>query len=321
MTKDKWIELFKIINDRLPNDKEIAEALAKGEFTVEHDYYKVSNEEDVKKDITAESINNIASTLSYPSWLIETLKHPSHQLNGQWYYPIINILISSILLSISIGQIFWRVFKMLIDTTIDGRNISMEPNGVQKYTLLLNSWGKLTSFATYFYLISLLFIIQIIILFLPILLDRFSNKTLNWKSYLSARFSYTTILLISNLFTFLSVLFIPTYLVLELNKGIDFYSILFLGFKNFSHSTFKNISGFNTLIVVVSIFIILRLLTNLILLTFSASNITKTMNKLDVIYVKAIYILVGLFLLLFVEKLIASHIFSIIQEGFLTIMR
>ena len=49
MTKEKWIELFKIINDRLPNDKEIAEALAKGEFTVEHDYYKVSNEEDVKK--------------------------------------------------------------------------------------------------------------------------------------------------------------------------------------------------------------------------------------------------------------------------------
>ena len=35
MTKEKWIELFKLINDRVPNEKEIAEALKKGEFTVE----------------------------------------------------------------------------------------------------------------------------------------------------------------------------------------------------------------------------------------------------------------------------------------------
>ena len=64
MTKEKWIELFKLINDRVPNEKEIAEALKKGEFTVEQEDNNVSNGEDVNKDTTAESITNVSSTIS-----------------------------------------------------------------------------------------------------------------------------------------------------------------------------------------------------------------------------------------------------------------
>ena len=311
MTKEKWIELFKLINDRVPNEKEIAEALKKGEFTVEQEDNNVSNGEDVNKDTTAESITNVSSTISYPSWLIETLKHPSRQLNAQWYYPVINILISSILLSVSLGQLFWRVLKMLIDTPIAGKTINMEPNGVQIYTLLVNSWKSLTSLGTYFYLILLFFLLQIIILLLPLIAFKLTNKNLEWKTYLSEKLGSTSFLILPNILLILCVLFIPSHLIVAPAPMMNLTTQIFYGLDNL----IKQIPGLNNLIVVFIAFLLLRFLYNFILLIIGLMNINESNSKIDVFYIRIIYITFALFLIIFTEKFVSSSLFSIILDG------
>lgn len=316
MTKEKWIELFKLINDRVPNEKEITEALKKGEFTVEQEDNNVSNGEDVNKDTTAESITNVSSTISYPSWLIETLKHPSRQLNGQWYYPVINILISSILLSVSLGQLFWRVLKMLIDTPIAGKTMSMEPDGVKIYTLLVNSWKSLTSSGTYFYWILLFFLLQMIILLLPLVVFKATNKNLEWKTYLSERLGSTSFLILPNIFLILSVLFIPSQLIVAPAPMMNLTTQIFFGLDNL----IKQIPGLNNLIVVFIAFILLRFLYNIILLIIGLININESNSKIDVFYIRIIYITLALFLIIFIEKFVSSSLFSIILDGILPIV-
>lgn len=316
MTKEKWIELFKLINDRVPNEKEIAEALKKGEFTVEQEDNNVSTGEDVNKDTTAESITNVSSTISYPSWLIETLKHPSRQLNGQWYYPVINILISSILLSVSLGQLFWRVLKMLIDTPIAGKTMSMEPDGVKIYTLLVNSWKSLTSSGTYFYWILLFFLLQMIILLLPLVVFKATNKNLEWKTYLSERLGSTSFLILPNIFLILSVLFIPSQLIVAPAPMMNLTTQIFFGLDNL----IKQIPGLNNLIVVFIAFILLRFLYNIILLIIGLMNINESNSKIDVFYIRIIYITLALFLIIFIEKFVSSSLFSIILDGILPIV-
>lgn len=316
MTKEKWIELFKLINDRVPNEKEIAEALKKGEFTVEQEDNNVSTGEDVNKDTTAESITNVSSTISYPSWLIETLKHPSRQLNGQWYYPVINILISSILLSVSLGQLFWRVLKMLIDTPFDGKTMNMQPDGVKIYTLLVNSWKSLTSSGTYFYWILLFFLLQMIILLLPLVVFKATNKNLEWKTYLSERLGSTSFLILPNIFLILSVLFIPSQLIVAPAPMMNLTTQIFFGLDNL----IKQIPGLNNLIVVFIAFILLRFLYNIILLIIGLMNINESNSKIDVFYIRIIYITLALFLIIFIEKFVSSSLFSIILDGILPIV-
>lgn len=316
MTKEKWIELFKLINDRVPNEKEIAEALRKGEFTVEHEDYNVIKEKDLKKNTTHKSITSVASTISYPSWLIETLKHPSRQLNAQWYYPVINILISSVLLSVSLGQLFWRVLKMLIDTPIAGKTINMEPDGVQIYTLLVNSWKSLTSLGTYFYLILLYFLLQIIILLLPLVVFKLTNKNLEWKIYLSERLGSTSVLILPNILLILSVLFIPSQLIVAPAPMMNLTTQIFFGLDNL----IKQIPGLNNFIVVFIVFILLRFLYNFILLIIGLMNINESNSKIDVFYIRIIYITLALFLIIFIEKFVSSSLFSIILDGIFPIV-
>ena len=311
MTKEKWIELFKLINDRVPNEKEIAEALVKGEFTVENEDSKVLEEANLRKDTTAKSMNNVVNTISYPSWLIETLKHPSRQLNAQWYYPVINILISSILLSVSLGQLFWRVLKMLIDTPIAGKTINMEPNGVQIYTLLVNSWKSLTSLGTYFYLILLFFLLQIIILLLPLIAFKLTNKNLEWKTYLSEKLGSTSFLILPNILLILCVLFIPSHLIVAPAPMMNLTTQIFYGLDNL----IKQIPGLNNLIVVFIAFLLLRFLYNFILLIIGLMNINESNSKIDVFYIRIIYITLALFLIIFTEKFVSSSLFSIILDG------
>ena len=315
MTKEKWIEFFKVINDRLPNEEELAEAFAKGEFTIEHEKSKEDSE---KLDNNFSISPNTTTSLSYPLWLLETLKHPSKSILGKWYYPLINTLLSSVILAVSVGQFFWKIINLYFDTIFASIPDAGKNGGLQLYTLLMNHWKELVSYNTYFYVMCLLVCLYLVILMFPVVVANLVKIKVGWKLYASERLGFTTIAMISNILLFVSVWSLPAKFIILNSGGIpeipiqqDFSAYILTYWKLLT----QQVSGIDSFVKVIALIFLFRLTSFLVLTIGCVNNLNQFKVKLDSFYIKFLYILLIIFLFIFVEKIIGSRILSIIGDG------
>ncbi len=162
MNKEDWLDYFEAINGREPSAKEIAEALAIGEFQ-DDATTDVAFEESSSNDTVAEVVeekeassigadpiaypkeqmplahsNNIANSKqqveqlkekgkNYLSWFLEGLKHPvAESSNSQFIYGLITLFLAAVLLAAGLVNYINRIFTSIINMTVSGESLKLK---------------------------------------------------------------------------------------------------------------------------------------------------------------------------------------------------
>ncbi|NLQ35618.1 hypothetical protein [Streptococcus mutans] len=233
MNKEDWLDYFEAINGREPSAKEIAEALAIGEFQ-DDATTDVAFEESSSNDTVAEVVeekeassigadpiaypkeqmplahsNNIANSKqqveqlkekgkNYLSWFLEGLKHPvAESSNSQFIYGLITLFLAAVLLAAGLVNYINRIFTSIINMTVSGESLKLkEP---ETFSMIEDAIRTNFGFSKVIVVTLIIFLAYAILAVLPAFINKFTSKSQeNVTELLGKYVAYTPLLAVVN---------------------------------------------------------------------------------------------------------------------------
>ncbi|EJN95183.1 hypothetical protein ACVRW7_07495 [Streptococcus ratti] len=279
MNKEDWVDYFEVINGREPSAKEIAEALAAGEFqnAVETDPSSKEKSELVQDSAekmtaeTAEAEPDRSSQLdqelaanqanaqtgrhqqveqlkkkgeSYFVWFWEGLKRPEVQSSkSQFTYGLVTLAIAALFLAAGLVNYINRIFTSIINMTIGGESFKI--NEPEAFSVVEDAVRTNFGFSKIIVVTVIVFIAYAIIAVLPALIHKFATKSQEKVTFLWGKsIAYTPLLAAINLLVFLLSFLTSNKLVVSSKYSYQIVS----SFSSVGSDPFEGLSSVSHLI-------------------------------------------------------------------------
>ncbi|MGT2949362.1 hypothetical protein [Streptococcus devriesei] len=343
MNKEDWLDYFEAVNGRDPSAKEIAEALAAGEFqndaVAEGSKEKneltpepvaaVSEEAETKVNQEEASVAKQADNQGAPhqqaeqlkekgkgyfAWFLEGLKRPAAQsANSQFAYGAVTLILAALFLAAGLVNYVHRIFTSIINMTIGGESLKM--NEPEAFSVVEDAVRTNFGFSKVIVITVIIFIAYALVAAVPALLDKFSAKSQEKVTFLLGKYvAYTPLLAAVNLLIFLLSFLTSAKLIVSSDYSYQIAS----SFGSIGSNPFEGLSSVSHLIKEVpairsiqTVFIYLTLLSVVslaILIVAFLANIKVSLGSLNNFYVRLIAFLVFILIIFFMDKSIAANL-------------
>ncbi|HFI0345014.1 TPA: hypothetical protein ACGOWL_000407 [Streptococcus suis] len=344
MKKIDWIEYFEAVNGRSPEEAEIAQALAAGEFEEEQvvEQSKVTVEETVTGQSSAERVQesfsqaaavnhfeNVAANPQvqewknkgndYLNWVIQALKKPNDASNKQnFIYSVVTVILSGALLSAAFVYFIRNVSLSFINTSVGGVTIqSTSPEVYDKLVLAIEGGFGLGAVLKFGLAIVAFYVASII---LPVLFLKFIQKTnLDLKTEFVKASQFTPILLVLNAIGFISTFFVKKSLIVSNDIQNELTSLFATINSNPMQSVtdlfglVNRVPAIDSVVKVFTCISFVSFLGALVVFVAIAKNTKFSYKKIDNFYVTTILILIVTIGLYYLNNFISSEILTIFQ--------
>ncbi|MGT2923956.1 hypothetical protein ACVR0O_01975 [Streptococcus caviae] len=345
MNKEDWVDYFEAINGREPSAREVAEALAAGEFqnAAETDAEKseLVQESDQRVTEAAEAEPAQSSQLeqelaanqakaqteshqqveqlkkkgkSYFVWFWEGLKRPEAQSsNSQLAYGLVTLALAALFLAAGLVNYINRIFTSIINMTIGGESFKI--NEPEAFSVVEDAVRTNFGLSKIIVVAVIVFIAYVIVTAVPALIHKFAAKSQEKVTFLWGKLiAYTPLLAVLNLLIFLLTFLTSNKLVVSSRYSYQIVS----SFSSVGSDPFEGLSSVSHLIKEVpairsiqTVFIYLALLSVVslaVLIVAFLANIKVSLGSLNNFYVRLLALLVFMLIIFFTTKSIAANL-------------